>query len=147
MLYDPRTVLLPSRSGEAYKDLVAMLNRLDGPVYSPSLGQLPDSYKFYPGSLWVALDDMTREANSNPESLAKTGALVAPALPKSGKAYLLLNGPIGHEGVIYGQLDGHFSLDQDFGDRFASLAGLPGRFLGSVTSYPRYLYSYTSRRS
>jgi hypothetical protein len=143
MLYDPRSVLVSSRAGEAYADFISVLKGLDGPVYSPSIGQLPADYRFYPAALWVSIDDISRGSQAGEASRQKVRELIAPAMPTSGKAYLLLNMPLGRGGLLR-DLDGHYTLKEDFGERFSPLAGVPGRFLSVRTSYPRYLYVYQS---
>lgn len=143
MFYDPRTVLLSPRAGEAYAEFIGVLKGLDGPVYSPSIGQLPADYRLYPAALWVSIDDISRGSHAGEASRQKVRELVAPAMPRSGKAYLLLNMPLGRGGLLR-DLDGHYTLKEDFGERFSPLAGLPGRFLSILTSYPRYLYVYNS---
>ena len=64
MFYDVRAVFVPSSAKEAYAELIGVGKGLDGPVYSPSLGQLPDSFRFCPAALWVALDDISRCSNA-----------------------------------------------------------------------------------
>ena len=65
--------------------------------------------------------------------------LVAPALEPTGSAYLLCNRPLAQREHFLGFLAVEYELQEDLGDRFRALRGLPGRY---EHGWPRYLYRY-----
>ena len=138
LLYNPATVLVPANAKASYRDMVAFLNTLDGPVYAPTLGQLQGDYAFYPAAHWVALEDMIRGPGKDTRNHPNTRWLLNPALHPEGNAYILANLPLNAYGWL-AFLEDYYVLDEDLGERFASLQGLPRRF---DHGYPRYLYRY-----
>ena len=138
MMYDPGTVTIPSTSEESYSDLLAMLHRLDGTVYAPSLGQLESGFSFSPATDWVALDDMIRGPGKDRSNNPLVESLLAPATHPSGRAYILANYPLGVYPVV-SFLQDYYLLEEDFGDRFIALRSRSGRW---ETGWPRYLYRY-----
>ena len=138
LLYNPAAVLVPASAQASYRDMIAFLYTLDGPVYAPTLGQLQGDYAFYPAAHWVALEDMIRGPGKDTRNHPNTRSLLDPALHPEGKAYILANLPLNAYGWL-AFLEDYYVLDQDLGERFAPLQGLPRRF---DHGYPRYLYRY-----
>jgi len=140
LLYDPREVLVSSRAGTAYADLVAMIRALPGTVYAPFLAWSPDLPNLYPRAHWVAIDDMVRGRGGrilSNRDLAET--LVGPARHPRGEAWILTNGPLSRAGRVVRDLAACYVLAEDFGNRFEPLAGTPRRF---DHGWPRYLYRH-----
>lgn len=141
-LYNPTSVIVSTQAGAAYQGFVSYLESLDGPVYAPWLGQLPDGHQFYPAVHWVSLTDLVREAGL--EGLASLQddediqRLLEPVLYPKGQAYILMTYPLEND-IAIAFLTDRYVLDTDLGERFESLSTLPRRyFLG----WPRYLYRY-----
>jgi len=141
MLVNDAREWVPSRgAGAAYRDLRGALERLDGPVYAPWLGDLP----FGAGSRvratarahWVALEDRIRGGGGiDPRHPFVTGIL-RPVAQAPAPAYLLTIGPLEQDRIL-SWLAGSYELQESFGTRFDDLRELPTRF-GRRT--PRYLY-------
>jgi hypothetical protein len=139
LLYNPMSVVTSSQAAAAYDDMVDYLGSLDGPVYAPWLGQLQDSYAFYPAVHWVPLTDLVRGPGVDLADDPVIRRLLDPAVDPAGSAYVLMNYPLEHDRALT-CLHDRYALDVDLGDRFAPLKTLPRRFdLG----WPRYLYRYT----
>ncbi len=137
--YDPRRVIMPSAAREAHADLIDLLRSLDGPVFAPGLGQLPDGFAFHPAAHWVALEDLVRGPGRETRDQPAVRALVAPAVAPAGTAYILTNRPLAERRHFLEFLESRYELQQDFGDRFRALRGLPCRY---DHRWPRYLYRY-----
>jgi hypothetical protein len=138
LLYVPTNVIASPRARESYADLVGMLRGLDGHVYAPSLGQLQNSYSFYPAAHWVALEDMIRGPGIDTANHPNTRRLLDPAIHPDGPAYILANYPLSVYWWI-AFLEEYYVLDTDYGDRFEPLRVLPARW---DHGWPRYLYRY-----
>jgi hypothetical protein len=110
-------------------------------VYAPTLGQLERGYQFFPAAHWVALEDMIRGPGRDTQNHPNTRRLLEPALNPSGPAFLLTNYPLEIDPLL-GFLTEYYVLEQDYGDRFAALGVLPGRY-SLYQAWPRYLYRYS----
>ena len=82
LAYNPLKLLVPRNAPDAYHDLIAVLKTLDGPVYAPSLGQLPDGFTLQPAAHWVAVEDMLRgpgrDTRDHPEAQRLLNGLLNP---------------------------------------------------------------------
>lgn len=136
LLYDPRPLVVSAEAPQRYQELVTLLEGLNGPVYAPSLGQLPSGYTLSPAAHWVALEDMIRGPGIDTRNNPLTRRLLDPALHPSGAAFILANYPV--EAYPWLEfLNETYVLDTDLGDRFRSLGVLPKRW---DHGFPRYLY-------
>ena len=112
-------------------------------MYSPDIGTVEQTNRFYPNAHWVALEDLVRgpgkDTANQPIVREHLASLEAPGQP----AWILTNLPLEEKDVLNFLME-QYTLDTDFGERFASLATQPGRF---YTGYPRYLYRYTGGSS
>lgn len=136
LVYDPRAVWMPQRAAADYAELIGRLKALPGPVFAPYVGQLPRDFVLSPGAHWVALEDIGRSRDFAPEAKDRIRRLIAPAVPTTGPTFVL-NSKLLAARYELEDLQAPCKLVEDFGDRYASLAGLPGRF---DQGYPRYLY-------
>lgn len=142
-IYNPNQVIVSSQAAESYADLLNLLHSLDGQVYAPSLGQLPDGYTFYPAAHWVALEDMIRGPGHDTRNHPLTRRLLDPALHPQGSAFILANYPL----EVYPFLEflkEDYVLETDFGNRFKPLRVLPKRW---DQGWPRYLYRYAPKEA
>jgi len=138
-LYNPLPIVASSQADAAYGDLVRFLNELDGPVYAPSVGQMPDGYTLYPAAHWVALEDMIRGPGRDTSNHPNTRRLLEPALhPDTPKAYILSNYPLEYFPWL-AFLKDYYVLESDLGNRFEPVRVLPKYF---DHGWPRYLYRY-----
>jgi hypothetical protein len=141
LLYDPRTAIVSDAAGRAaYGDLVAVVRSVGGPVYAPDIGQTEDTSLFAPAAHWVALEDMGRGPGHTSADRMRAWRVLDPVVHPQGTAFVLTNIPLEKETPPVSLLARYYSLERDFGDRFAALAGTPKRF---YHGYPRYLYRYT----
>lgn len=139
LFYDPRTVVTSGDAPAAYADLVTVIDELSGSVYAPFLGSRLGEHRLVPGAHWVALEDIERGPRRGPTEHLRALALLGPALRPAGNAYVLTNVPLERHRPPVRDLAAVYLLDRDFGERFAALRAVPGRFdLG----YPRYLYRF-----
>jgi hypothetical protein len=136
---DPRPMVCSPKAPAVYEDFLAELEGLGGPVYAPSLGQLPGTYKLFPAANWVALDDMVRGPGKDTRDQPVIRGLLAPSIRPAGPAFLLTNHPIDGLMPVISFLKDYYVLDQDYGTRFEALRVLPGRW---DHRWPRYLYRY-----
>ena len=138
-LYNPMPVVTSAEAKAAYSELLHLLNKLDGPVYAPSLGQMPDGYTLYPAAHWGALEDMIRGPGRDTSNHPNTRRLLDPAIhPKTPTAYILANFPLDvYPWLTF--LEEYYVLEIDLGDQFKSLGALPRYY---PTGWPRYLYRY-----
>jgi hypothetical protein len=143
LAYNPRSVIIPRRADASYADLIGVLQNLHGSVFSPTLGQLPSEYTLYPAANWVALEDMIRGPGRDTANNPTTRRLLDPALHPTGPSYLLLSYPLNQDQMLR-FLGDNYVLDTDYGDRFAPLGVLPGRFT-TTNTWPRYLYRYVAK--
>jgi hypothetical protein len=138
LFYSPRPYLPRTAATSQYQGMITALNELDGPVASPSLGQLPANYQLSPAMLWVALDDMERGPRAKLANAARAEALADGLIARPVPHYLLMNEPL-NSTRLFDRLAPHYTLERDFEKRFSALAGLPGTY-PIRASYPRYLY-------
>jgi hypothetical protein len=136
---DPRPYWLPSATAQ-YADLQATIRALPGTVYAPGIGQLVDGPKLYPAAHWVALEDIYRGPRRTAADSALAKQMLEPAFHPAGAAYMLVNRPLATLSTPVSELAPVYTLEQDYGTRFAALEGLPRPF---DTGYPRYLYRFT----
>jgi hypothetical protein len=134
-IYNPLTVIIPPDAPAAYADLTAELHSLDGPVYAPWLGQLAEGYQFSPAAHWVPLTDLFRGPGVKLREHPTALRLLAP-VAQARPGYILLHAPLEVDPVL-AFLGRHYTLEKDYGERFAALATLPRRY---YLGYPRYLY-------
>lgn len=141
LLYDPRSAIVHEAAAHvAYDDLVAVVRAVGGPVYAPDIGQTEDVSLFAPAAHWVALEDMGRGPGHTAADRMRAWRVLDPVVHPQASAFVLTNIPLEKETPPVGLLAEYYTLDRDFGDRFAALAGTPKRF---NHGYPRYLYRYT----
>ncbi len=138
LLFNPFSMVVSSRAGEKFNEMIAMLRSLDGPVYAPSLGQLDRDYMFFPAAHWVALEDMIRGPGRDTYNHPNTRHILDPAINPNGPAYILANYPLDTYSWI-AFLGDYYVLEKDFEDRFEPLRVLPKRW---DHGWPRYLYRY-----
>lgn len=136
-LYDPRPYIMPADADKAYRDLLAVLGDLDGPVYAPWQSHLSD-FELYPTPGWVALEDLIRAPGVDTRDHPTTRILLEPAINLEGPAYILTNFPLGGWPWL-AFLEDYYALAIDFGTRFIALQTPPHKW---DTGYPRYLYRY-----
>jgi 4-amino-4-deoxy-L-arabinose transferase-like glycosyltransferase len=141
-LYNPTSVIVSTQASVAYKDMVSYLNSLDGTVYAPWLGQLPNGYKFYPSVHWVPLEDIIRGPGVDERNHPTTRKFLESVLHPKGKAYILHNYPLKND-ILLAFLKKKYVLDTDLKERFKPLQTLPKRY---TLAYPRYLYRYVSEK-
>jgi hypothetical protein len=139
LIYAPQTVVLSPHADSAYTDFLNVVHGLDGPVYAPDIGELAGPPLFHPGAHWVALDDIGRGPGHTAADRAAAYALMGPAEHPAGTAYLLTNIPLATEQAPLSWLAHSYVLQNDFGNRFEALAGLPKRY---NHQFPRYLYRF-----
>jgi hypothetical protein len=145
LLYDPRTAIVHDADARAaYGDLVAVVRAVGGPVYAPDIGQTEDISLFAPTVHWVALEDMGRGPGHTEADRMRAWRVLDPVVHPQGSAFVLTNIPLERETPPVSLLARYYTLDRDFGDRFAALAGTPKRF---NHGYPRFLYRYTGAAS
>ena len=94
----------------------------------------------YPAAHWVAVEDIVRGVHRTAADTALALRALEPARHPAGTAFMLTNAPLGEMSEPVSGLAPSYTLVQDFGTRFASLAPLPRPF---NTGYPRYLYRFT----
>ena len=141
LLYDPRTAIVPEAAARtAYGDLVAVVRSAGGTVYAPDIGQTEDTSLFSPAAHWVALEDMGRGPGHTPADRMRAWRVLDPVVHPGGPAFVLTNLPLERETPPISLLARYYTLQRDFGERFAALAGTPKRF---NHGFPRYLYRYT----
>lgn len=139
LAYNPFRVIVSPQANAAYADLLGLLHSLDGNVYAPSLGQLPEGYTLYPAAHWVALEDMIRGPGRETRNHPNTRRLLAPAIQPERPAFILSNYPLEVLIPALSFLTDYYVLEADLGDRFRPLRALPKRW---DAGWPRYLYRY-----
>jgi len=137
LLHDPRTFWLPPSARASYADLQYTIRALPGRVYAPGIGQLVDGPQLFPGAHWVALDDIMRGPHRSAADSALSRSLLDPIRHPTMTAFVLTNHPLATLAPPVSELASGYSLVEDYGARFSSLAALPRRF---DHGYPRYLY-------
>jgi hypothetical protein len=137
LVHDPRELWLPSAAHAAYADLQATIRALPGKVYAPGIGQLANGPQLYPAAHWVALDDIMRGPHRTASDSALSRSMLDPLRHPATAAYVLTNHPLAELAPPVSELASSYTLVEDYGERFASLAALPRRF---DHGYPRYLY-------
>lgn len=138
-VYSPLAVIMSPRVEDTYRDFIKYVDALDGPVYAPWIGQLPDTDKFYPAANWVALEDIIRGPGVNEQNHPVVRQILDPLIHPKANAYILMNYPLENDPML-GFLTEYYVLDQDLGERFALLGPLnPARW---NLMWPRYLYKY-----
>jgi hypothetical protein len=138
LAYDPRNVVVSSRAASDYARFVQRIAALGGTVYAPGIGQLESDFRFVPAGHWVALEDMVRGPGRSTDDQPLVRASIAPALDPPGQAFLVASRPLAELPAL-GFLTRYYVLDADWGDEFASLRVIPGRW---DFGWPRYLYRY-----
>jgi hypothetical protein len=139
LLYSPASALIAGDANEAYRDLLAMADACEGPIYAPWLGHVPGSVRFQPAAHWVPMDDMLRGPGEHSAAKARVAKILEAAIhPPGGHGYVLTNARMESDAVI-AMLQEHYVLEKDFGERFRPLQGLTRRY---TPGWPRYLYRY-----
>lgn len=141
--YQPTTVLVPSEAQATYRELIALVDELDGAVYAPGIGQLQERDLFYPTVHWVTLIDLIRKPDSDLCDQPFVQELLEPVLHPEGSAYILMEHPL-EEDAMLSFLGASYSLDSDFGNRFMALRDSPKLL---EVGWPTYLYRYDPTRS
>lgn len=136
--YNPVPYIVPANARANYDELIDFLNNLQGQVYAPTFGQLPQDYTFYPTGHWVALEDMIRGPGKDTSNHPLTRTMLEPAINPDGPAYILANYPLDVYWWIQ-FLEEYYVLEEDLGDRFKPLRLIPKRW---DHGWPRYLYRY-----
>lgn len=142
LVYNPTSVLAPPNARASQDDLVRFVNRLNGQVYAPWLGQLYPEPILYPAVHWVPLIDMIRGPGHVQDNHPIARQLLADALHPDNPqqpAYVLNNTLLDCDEMLH-FLKQSYVLEADLGDRFKGLQGLPYRW--GMPSWPRYLYRY-----
>ncbi len=134
--YNPRDVMTSDNSDETYREFIGFLQELDGAVYAPTLGQLPQDYDLFPAAHWVALDDMIRGNATEMRNHPMIQEILKPLLESEEDQYILANYPL-TTFPFFEYLNEHFFLEEDLHDRFQALGVLPGTY---SHGWPRYLY-------
>jgi len=119
--------------------LKSTVKALPGSVYAPGIGQFAGPAIFSPGAHWVAVEDMARGPGHDSTDEAKAWAMLDPAVHPTGRQYVLTARPLTGMPAPLSLLDPHYTLVQDYGDRFVALTGLPKRY---NHGFPRYLYEF-----
>ncbi len=138
LVYNPSKVIVSAKSKATYQDFVGYLQSLNGTVYIPWVGQLPEVPSVYPMAHWVPLDDMVRGPGRSEADQPLIRSILSLVVQPPGNAYLLHNFPL-EEDTMLKFLGEHYVLEADLGDRFQALAALPKRY---TLHHPRYLYRY-----
>jgi len=143
LAFNPARVLVPEAQAQlAYQDLAAYIQRLDGPVYAPWVGQMPTGLKLRAAAHWVPLEDMERGPGASPMDAQFVQEILKPTVnPARLKAYILHNTRLETDPLLR-YLTDSYVLEQDLGDRFRALDCIPRRYTGF---WPRYLYRYDPR--
>jgi hypothetical protein len=139
LYYPPGDAIVSANAPAAYQDLVAYLRSLGGPVYVPTLGQLPYGFQLYPGVPETALDDLLRGPGADDGDRKMVERLLEPVANPQGTAYILTYRPLPNDKFLH-FLAPSYTLSADLGDRFEALEPLKtGRYR---IAWPRYLYKY-----
>jgi hypothetical protein len=139
LMYAPQTVVVSSHSHAALADLETAVKALPGSVYAPGIGQFAGAPIFSPGAHWVALEDMERGPGHTAADEARVLVLLDPVVHPTGTQYVLTSRPLSGMTVPLSLLEPHYTLAQDYGDRFIALTGTPKRY---SHGFPRYLYEF-----
>lgn len=137
-LYNPISVIVKPQTTAVYQDMLSYLKSLNGTVYAPWIGQLQDSYNFYPALHWVPMDDIIRGPGVDERNHPIARKLLEPVVNPKHNAYILHNFPLENDTLLVFLKD-KYVLDTDMGERFKQLATLPKRY---HIPWPRYLYRY-----
>lgn len=144
LFFNPIPVIASPNGASAYKDLIAYLDSLDGTVYAPWIGQLPDTSKLYPKVNWVAMEDIIRGPGVEEQDHPTTREIFASLIAPQQTTYILMNYPLEDDPML-GFMGKYYALEADLGERFAALGPLaPTRW---NLLYPRYLYKYSAAAS
>ncbi len=138
-IFNPRKALTPPDAWSEYKDLVNVVQSLDGIVYMPDVGQLAQDYRLQVPVHWIHLLDLVRGRGNGVTDSPLPKMVLSKLSEPAGDAYILSNSKLDGYGIL-GFLEQDYVLVMDFEGRFASLISVPGRFGGQ--SWPRYLYAY-----
>ena len=136
--YNPMTILVPRNAELSYRELVATVEQLDGPVYAPGLGQAQDRELFYPTVHWVTIIDLIRYPGADLCDQPLVHELLDPVVHPTGPAYILMEHPL-EEDAMLSFLTNLYVLDTDFGDRYIALRDSPKLL---EVGWPTYLYRY-----
>lgn len=143
LLYDPRPLWVPASAPDSYDDFTALLQNLDGPIYSPDIGYMACDCGLYPHAHWVALEDLVRGPGNDTRDHPLIMEMLAPVAQPDSAAYILTYRPLEARPYL-AFLAEDYVLETDFGERFQPLKTIPHRW---DIGYPRYLYRYDPARS
>lgn len=141
LVYNPASVVVPRESRERYGELIAMLTRLPGPVYGPSIGQFQRDFSLFPTANWVALEDMVRGPGRELRNQPVARRLLDPVIHPLGEAFILAYHPLDYYPWI-AFLDDYYVLEEDFGGYYSSLGVLRVRY---DHGFPRYVYRFSPK--
>lgn len=130
MANDPRDLMLPRDAASNYTEFLAYAKSLDGTVWAPKFGQLPEKPFAY-GAHWVAIYDLIRGPGRDERAHPITQRLLTPR-----PDFLIMHNELEPDPVL-GFLASEYRLHEDLGDRFRPLGNVPHRF-GIV--WPRLVY-------
>ena len=133
----PQVLVSPLLPFELVQDMVVYLNEHEGTIYAPWIGQLQDSYQFYPTVHWVPMVDLVRPGYQE-QTPSEIKRLLEPVSNPKSTAYILTYFPLEGDPAI-SFLSEYYVLEDDLRDRFKPLGVLPKRF---NPGWPRYLYRY-----
>jgi hypothetical protein len=139
LMYAPQTVVVSWHSHAALADLEGVVKALPGSVYAPGIGQFAGPPIFSPGAHWLAIEDMERGPGHNAADEARAFALLDPVVHPAGHQFVLTARPLVGMTAPLSLLEPHYTLAQDYGDRFIALTGTPKRY---SHGFPRYLYEF-----
>lgn len=143
LLYNPLAWRTDPNATAVYADFLSEIESRPGLLYSPDISTVEQTDHFYPNAHWVALEDLVRGRSRETANQPIVRELLAPLEAPNQPAWILTNLPL-EEKEVLNFLMAYYTLDTDFGERFAALSTQPGRF---YTGYPRYLYRYTGDAS
>jgi hypothetical protein len=141
LVYNPSPVIVSTEAKATYQDFVSYLRSLDGTVYIPFIGQIPEVPTVYPTAHWVPLNDMVRGAGRSDEDQPLIRSILSLVEQPPGNAYLIHHFPLEQDTMLK-FLCKHYVLEADLGDRFQALGTLPKRY---TLHQPRYVYRYRGR--
>ena len=140
-LFPVQKAIIPNSVKADYEDFINYVCNLDGAVYLPQVGQLPDGCRVQWTAHWVALEDMIRSSRGFSSKDPRIVALFQDLVVPSSRVYIITDWPLEDDPVLQFLTEDYTLLD-DWGERYRSLRGMEGRYGGFV--WPRYVYIYNS---
>ena len=112
-VYNPVSVIVPTRATTDYQDFVNELRAFDGSVYAPFIGQLEDEYEFSPAVHWVPMVDLMRGPHIDLRNHPLAHELLAPLMNPTGNAYIIMPVPLETDEVL-AFLSDRYALETDW---------------------------------